>query len=120
MAPRIKIDRQEVEASDLVVISIDGRLDIHSLELFRETLGREADAGQFKVILDFNGVSFIISTYVGLILSFQKDAKNNNGDLKLAGLGKEVYSIFDLMGITDLIDIKKTVEEAIEGYQVLA
>ena len=115
MGSRIQIYRKQ-ESKSIVSLAFEGRLDIHSLEAFREVFNKEFDLGNHNIILDLSEVSFIISTYVGLILSFQKSVKKNNGNLSLAGLSSEVGSIFELMGITDLIGIYSSVDQAIQSY----
>ena len=116
MSNRIQIYRKQILDNDIVVLAFEGRLDIHSLEAFRETFNQEFERNNYNIILDLSEVSFIISTYVGLILSFQKSSRKSNGNLTLAGLSNEVGSIFELMGITDLIGIYNSVELAIESY----
>ena len=115
MSSRIKIHKTQI-SDKLVALSFEGRLDIHSLEAFREAFNQEFNLGNHNIILDLSEVSFIISTYVGLILSFQKSVKKYNGNLSLAGLSNEVGSIFELMGITDLIGIYGSIELASESY----
>ena len=115
MGSRIQIYRKQV-SDRIVSLAFEGRLDIHSLEAFREVFNKEFDLENYNIILDLSEVSFIISTYVGLILSFQKSVKKKNGNLCLAGLSNEVGSIFELMGITDLIGIYGSIELAMESY----
>ena len=115
MSSRIQIHRTQL-SERVIGLAFEGRLDIHSLEAFREVFNTEFECNNYNIILDLSEVSFIISTYVGLILSFQKSLKKNNGNLCLAGLSTEVGSIFELMGITDLIGIYGSVELAIESY----
>tara|TARA_Y100000589_G_scaffold313932_1_gene335863 strand:+ start:1739 stop:2092 length:354 start_codon:yes stop_codon:yes gene_type:complete len=115
MSSRIKIHRTQL-SEKVVGLAFEGRLDIHSLEAFREVFNKEFECNNYNIILDLSEVSFIISTYVGLILSFQKSVKKNNGNISLAGLSTEVGSIFELMGITDLIGIYGSVESAMELY----
>ena len=71
MGSRIQIYRKQV-SDRIVSLAFEGRLDIHSLEAFREVFNKEFDLENYNIILDLSEVSFIISTYVGLILSFQK------------------------------------------------
>lgn len=117
MSARIQIERREI-SDNLIVVSLQGRLDIHSMEYFRETLNSESTHQNYNIILDMSSVTFIISTYVGLILSFQKNAKKHGGCLTLAGLNSDVGSIFELMGITDFVSIHPTLEAAIESFQL--
>lgn len=111
MTSRIEMERLQL-TDNLAVVSLRGRLDLHSMEYFREILNFESSNGNCNLILDLNAVTFIISTYVGLILSFQKNAKKQGGTLVLAGLNEDVGSIFDLMGITEFVGIFPTVEAA--------
>ena len=74
MSNGIQIYRKQIPDNDIVVLAFEGRLDIHSLEAFREIFNQEFESNSYNIILDLSEVSFIISPYVGLILSFFKKA----------------------------------------------
>ena len=116
MNARIQIERSEISNS-LIVFTLEGRLDIDSMEYFRETLNSESSNHNYNIILDMSSVTFIISTYVGLILSFQKNAKKQGGCLVLARLNSDVGSIFELMGITDFVSIYPALEAAVNSFE---
>lgn len=117
MASRIKISTSRDEALDVVIITLSGRLDIHSLETFRYTIQEELNQKNYRILLDMKEISFIISTYIGLILTFQKHVKENGGDLKLTSLCQEVSNIFELMGITSLLNIYEKNNQALDAFK---
>lgn len=117
MASRIKISTSRDEALDVVIITLSGRLDIHSLETFRYTIQEELNQKNYRILLDMKEISFIISTYIGLILTFQKHVKENGGDLKLTSLCQEVSNIFELMGISSMLNIYEKNNQALDAFK---
>ena len=117
MASRIKISTSRDDAIGVVIITLSGRMDIHSLETFRFTIQEELNQKNYRIVLDMKEISFIISTYIGLILTFQKHVKKNGGDLKLTSLCEEVSNIFELMGITSLLKIYDKNYQALDDFK---
>jgi anti-anti-sigma factor len=112
MSNPLIVKREKNEESGVVTIHLKGRLDMTSLDPFKEVFTEEFSNGNYKIVLNMAEVFFIVSTHLGVIMSSYKDAQANAGDLKFSSLTEEVYGIFDLLQLTSILNIYQTDEEA--------
>ena len=87
-----------------LVFKIEEEIDEFSVKKIR----READyeIQRFmpkKVIFDFNGVSFMDSAGIGMIIGRYKEVSICGGQMELANLSDSVRKIFKMSGILKLI-----------------
>jgi anti-sigma B factor antagonist len=109
--------RRELNADKgAVVLQLEGRLDMGALESFKTLFTEEFSAGNYKLVLNFAGVNFIVSTHLGVIMSSYKTAQSKGGDIKFTNLTEEVYGIFDLLQLTSILSIHKTEAEALADF----
>jgi anti-anti-sigma factor len=116
MSNPLVVKREEISDKGVVVVQVKGRLDMSALEDFKKIFTAEFSAGNYKVVLNFSGVNFIVSTHLGVIMSSYKDAQAKGGDIKFTALTEEVYGIFDLLQLTSILSIYKTDEEAVKEF----
>jgi anti-anti-sigma factor len=93
-------------------------IDVGNSEAFK-AMTLEAMAGHSWVVLDASPVSFFDSAGMGVLLSLKKQARNNGGDLALAGLRPAIFEIFQMIGFDAVFrifpDSSKAVQEFNEG-----
>ncbi len=116
MSNPLLIRRTEESSKGAVVLHIQGRLDMSTLEDFKAVFTAEFEAGNHKLVLNLAEVNFIVSTHLGVIMSSFKTAQARQGDLKFSSLTDEVYSIFDLLQLTTILDIHPNDQKAIEAF----
>ena len=66
-----------------------------------------------KVVFDFSNISFMDSAGIGMVLGRYKLAKMLNGNLEIINVNKSMKKIFDMSGVSRIIDIKE--EDKNEG-----
>lgn len=109
--------RFEHTDKDVVVLHIKGRLDMSTLEDFKNLFTAEFEANHHRLILNMAEVNFIVSTHLGVIMSNYKTAQARGGDVKFSSLTEEVYGIFDLLQLTSILSIFKTDAEALKNFE---
>lgn len=102
---------------DVVVISLSGDVmggpdgsTLHS------KLHELRSMGSHNVVVDLDGVRFMNSSGLGMLIGALTTMRNAGGDLRLARVGERVLS---LLMITKLVSVFKhydTVEEAVESF----
>ena len=102
---------------DVVVISLSGDVmggpDGSTLH---NKLHELRSAGSHNVVVDLDGVRFMNSSGLGMLIGALTTMRNAGGDLRLARVGERVLS---LLMITKLVSVFKhfdTVEEAVESF----
>ena len=92
----------------LLRLKLTEELDHHTVEKLRRKADYEIERYiPKKVILDFNGVSFMDSAGIGLLLGRYKNVTILGGTLELENVSEQVEKILTISGITKLIPIRK-------------
>lgn len=99
-------------AGDITILSLDGFLDAHTAPEFENSVQREIEAGNVKLIADCGNLIYISSAGLGVFMSFIEEMREAGGDLKICNLGPKVGQTFEILGFNSIFDIVPTVEEA--------
>ena len=86
-------------------------------QIGQELMGCVATAGQKKkMVLNFQGVSFMSSAMIGKLVLLNKKCKTSNIDLKLCEITPNVAEVFKIMRLNKVFDIYKDEEKAIKAF----
>lgn len=69
-----------------------------------------------KLIFNLQNIEFIDSSGIGCIISLVKTAKNNNSQIKLCNLTKEVMEVMELLHLPMILDIEKDIDGCIRSF----
>lgn len=106
---------RERDLGDAYVIEVSGRMDtINSKDLdarLNSVLGRNIA----KIVIDLEGVNYISSVGLRVLLASLKRQKENQRCLALAALQPFVKDVFRVTGLEKIFSIYSTQEEAASG-----
>ncbi|MBP1869530.1 stage II sporulation protein AA (anti-sigma F factor antagonist) [Clostridium tertium] len=106
----LKFDKKE----DKLVVSLMGELDHHSAEEVRVKIDDRIDRDNIKkVILNFNGVTFMDSSGIGVVIGRFKKMQNRDGKLCVAEINRTVNKVFEISGMYKIIDVYSSIDEAV-------
>ena len=109
---RMEITTTQFKHCDLVKVT--GRIDSATAPQLAEAIARIQDAGRYKIVIDMSGVEFISSAGLRVLIASLKNCRRyNRGDLLLAAMPKNIYSVFDLAGFTSIFKIYEDVLTAV-------
>ena len=86
------------------VLKIEGRLDTTTAPELESAINNEGDALK-NLVLDFNGVDYISSAGLRVLLTAQKKM-NVQGSMELVGVSEAVMDIFEMTGFADILVIR--------------
>ena len=87
-------------------------VDQHTVEKMRRKMDNEIKRYiQREVVLDFSSISFMDSAGIGMVLGRYKLAKMLDGNLRLINVNKYMKKIFDMSGVSRIIEIEKGGQE---------
>ncbi len=101
---------------DVVVISISGQLDAFTSRDLRAEFKELIDARNYKLLLDFENVSYVDSSGIGAIVAAAQQARKRKGDVKLFGVVPDIRKVFDLIGASKVLEIFETEREAMNSF----
>jgi anti-sigma B factor antagonist len=91
-----------------------GELDYAAAPQLRERIAEHEEGARCHLVLDLAEATFIDSTAIGVIVSAHSSLVSAGGSLSIV-CGREnrrVLRIFDIAGVSSLLDVHETREEA--------
>ena len=71
------------------------------------------------MVIDLGRVAFVDSSGLGSLISALKVLRANGGDLKLANIGEQVYSVLEMTRLLRVFDTYETSEQALSALEKL-
>lgn len=99
---KIKNDKEKT------IVFLSGRIDIPTAEILKKNLFRICENGKKEIILDFKEVDSIGSSGIGALIFFHTKFTEMAGKIQIINVNKEVRSLFKIIRLDDLIEIKET------------
>ncbi|MBM4466216.1 MAG: STAS domain-containing protein [Chloroflexi bacterium] len=111
----MEITTRQLRRVDLVTVS--GRVDSATAPDLDKVLRSIVDEGRFRICLDLEGLEYISSGGLKVLISILKACRRwNRGDLRLASMPPRIAQVFDLAGLTPLFKIYPDVVEAVGSF----
>jgi anti-sigma B factor antagonist len=110
----LQISRWDEEHS--AVIALHGELELNGAPLLRQALIEAiGEYRRRRVIVDLEGVDFIDSAGLGVLVGGLKRARTHGGDLVLVASGRSVLNVLELTGLTRVFELYSSREAALRG-----
>lgn len=98
------------------LVEVNGRVDSYTAPKFAEALEGITDDGRYKIALDMDGLEYMSSAGLRVLISTQKTCKRyNRGEIVLARVPERIYEALDLAGFVPLFKFFDNVTDAV-GY----
>jgi anti-sigma B factor antagonist len=107
------------EQNDVVIFNLEGeirRSDTAGVSL-HQYVKEQLESGKRDLLLNFDKVPFIDSFGVGEILASYISTQNIGGRLKLAGISKRLFLVFQVTQLTRVLDIQDNEEKALASFR---
>jgi anti-sigma B factor antagonist len=94
------------------VVDVKGEIDVYTAPKLREKLIELVSEGSYDVVVNLEGVDFLDSTGLGVLVGALKRVKAHDGNLSLVCTQDKILKIFKITGLTKVFPIFDSVEEA--------
>lgn len=95
-------------------IVLVGEIDVYTSPQLKRELVDAVEAGCVDIIVDLQGVSFIDSSGLGVLVSGLRRVKEQDGTLRLICTRESILKIFRITGLDKVFPIFASAEEAQE------
>ncbi len=99
--------------SELYQIVINGEVDASSSIQLDDAFEKAISSGIPKILVDCSELSYISSAGLGVFMSHVEDCEAKGIKFVLYNLNAKIQSVFDMLGLNQLIEIKSSKEEAL-------
>ncbi|RUL53670.1 MULTISPECIES: STAS domain-containing protein [Lysinibacillus] len=114
----MNVNVQFREDGEIIKGFIEGEVDTYTAPLLRDELDTIRIFEGVLIELDLSQVNYMDSTGLGIFVAFYKKVLKQNGNLKLVALSSRLTRLFEITGLSELMDIEsnkrvKTINESI-------
>jgi anti-sigma B factor antagonist len=101
------------ERNSWAALSVQGEVDVYTAPQFREQLIQLVDQGQRQILVDLEGVEFLDSTGLGVLVGGLKRVRSQDGDLALVCTQRRILKVLEITGLTKVFTIYDAVDAAV-------
>jgi anti-sigma B factor antagonist len=101
----IHIKRLQEDGAD--VIALIGEIDASSSIELDLAIAKSVGEGFKKILVDCGALEYISSAGLGVFMSYIEEFKDKNIRMVLFGMNEKVANTFDILGLNELLLIKK-------------
>ncbi len=118
MESQIELENEQLKGVDnAMLVRFVGDLDATNVEFVLEKVCSFLNEGFVHIVADFKKLRYVNSTGLGVLLHFNKSAREKNGSFKIANVNENVYEIIEIIGATSLLEIYDELDEAVESLK---
>ena len=103
-------------AEDVTIVALEGRLDSETSPVAEGRLAALVADGANKVVVDFDGLSYLSSAGLRVLLAAARALKTRNGEMRICCLRHAVREVFDISGFITVFAVFPSVSDALEGF----
>jgi len=109
----LKIDIDEKDG--IVLLSLDGEVDVYTAPKLKSRLIDLVDQGKFKIIVDLEKVDFMDSSGLGVLVGSLKRVRSHDGTIALVCTQENILKIFRITGLVKVFPIFDNVSQAVQN-----
>jgi anti-sigma B factor antagonist len=97
------------------VLAVSGEVDVATVPRLREQLHGLVAQGSTQIVVDLDGVDFLDSTGLGVLVGALKRVRSNDGELSLVCNQPRIRKVFEVTGLTKVFALYDSVDDAVSG-----
>ncbi|NBC03956.1 MAG: anti-sigma factor antagonist [Bacteroidetes bacterium] len=106
------------EKYNCVIIELKGKImGGPDADVFKEELHKLLEEGKKRIVVDLEGVKFMNSSGLGILIGGLTTVRKHNGDMKLANADKRISSLLMVSQLNRVFDHHKSLDDAIAAFE---
>lgn len=106
------VELPEKSPNGWTVVAASGEIDVASAATLRDRLIELINGKSNHLILDLDGVDFIDSTGLGVLVGAVRRARADDGDMRLVCSNARLLKVFSVTGLDEVFVIADSADEA--------
>ncbi len=105
-----------LKVGSVVIVKVSGVVDSETVDDFGSALTGLTEKGEFRIVLDIEGLSYINTAGLSVIADVFKKARQNGGSLKILNAPEAIRELLDIVRFTRIIDLFDDQDEALDSF----
>ena len=98
----------------VLIANLEGELDHHQAERLRTQIDLAYEKSPCRhLVLDMEGVNFMDSSGIGMIIGRYKNTEKRGGQLALSSMNSTISRLFDISGLAKIVMRSETTNDAL-------
>ena len=106
----------EKKENDIYIFTVNGRLDSNTSHELEEKIFGAIKNESYNMIIDFEGLDYISSAGLRVILKASKALKRSEGSIVLCSMQDYVKEVFEIAGFDVFLPITTKINDALEMF----
>ena len=106
----------ERTVGNVTILDLKGRFVDGEDEVFRDTMNRLVREGKIKVLLNLDGVDYMDSAGLGMLVSRYVRLTKYDGQLKLCNLHRRSFRVLDITNLLTVFQTFDSEDEAVRSF----
>lgn len=108
----LRIEKAIVQKS--VILQLIGEVDASNSVELDDAIQTLVQEDAKSILVDGTGLEYISSAGLGVFMSYLEEFEEKEIVMVIFGLSEKVHQVFHILGLDQLINIKTTIQEALE------
>jgi anti-sigma B factor antagonist len=100
-------------SNEIYNLKIEGEVDASSAIILDEEFSKALSSEKNKILVDCEQLTYISSAGLGVFMANVEECEEKGSKFVLCNLTPKIQSVFNMLGLNHLIQIKNTKEEAL-------
>ena len=100
----------------VAAVAVSGYVDFDAAPALKHSLVDCIEAGRSQLVVDLAEAGFIDSTAIGVLVGALKRLQESGGSLVVVCANENVQSIFELVGLDEVISLHGSRDDAISAF----
>lgn len=110
------VDVKRDKKGDVLILRLKGRLDAVSSPATEKKVFECINGGEINLVLDFEGVVYLSSAGMRMLLSTTKKLKGLSGKLVLCSINQNVMDVLKMSGFDHVLELCNNEDEALRKF----
>ena len=108
------INKQSIEGVKLITIE-EAEANLANAEQFKTLVIGEVEAGEKKIVISFEQVEYVDSSFLGALVAILKALLPKQGSLILIEMNDDILNLFQLTRLNKVFVLADTLEDALNN-----
>lgn len=112
----MQVEHTPLQDSGIELIQVQGEMDLYSSARLKERVQELWDAGKKRILIDCQGLSYLDSSGVGVLLYAYTGTQKRSGTIWFSGIHGSVAKVIELTKLSGFLPIASSREGAISEF----